>query len=52
MSLPMEKQQYYTYADYCAWNDGKRWEQIEGAAGDMAHAPTNDTSENKHVFAL
>jgi len=29
MSLP-EKYQYYTYADYYAWDDGERWELIDG----------------------
>ena len=30
----------YTYADYCAWDDGERWELIGGKAYSMAPAPT------------
>ena len=29
----------YTYADYCALDDGKRWELIEGVPYDMSPAP-------------
>ena len=27
---------YYTYADYCAWDDGERWEVIDGVAYAMS----------------
>lgn len=30
----------YTYADYYAWDDGKRWELIDGIAYAMSPAPT------------
>ncbi|MEX0968515.1 MAG: Uma2 family endonuclease [Bacteroidia bacterium] len=29
----------YTYADYLTWNDGKRWELIEGIPFEMQAAP-------------
>lgn len=31
---------HYTYADYCRWDDGQRWELIDGVAYLMAPAPT------------
>ncbi len=31
---------YYTYADYCEWYDGERWELIDGVAYAMSPAPT------------
>jgi len=34
-----EKDKRYTYADYCSWDDGKRWELIEGTPYAMS-APT------------
>jgi len=44
MSMPVEKlpveKQRYTYADYCSWDDGKRWELIDGIAYAMVPAPT------------
>ena len=39
MPLPKEEQRY-TYADYCAWDDGERWELIDGAAYAMSPAPS------------
>ena len=39
MSLP-QKNEYYTYADYYSWDDGKRWELIEGEPYAMSPAPT------------
>ncbi len=32
-------EKHYTYADYCAWDDGERWELIDGIAYAMS-APT------------
>jgi Uma2 family endonuclease len=29
----------FTYADYCKWDDGKRWELIDGVAYAMSPAP-------------
>ena len=34
-----EEDELYTYADYCTWDDDKRWELIDGIAYAMA-APT------------
>jgi len=31
--------QLYTYADYCTWDDGMKWELIDGKAYSMAPAP-------------
>lgn len=33
------KDQTWTYADYLTWNDGQRWELIEGVAHCMSPAP-------------
>jgi Uma2 family endonuclease len=38
MPLPKEKQ-WFTYADYCKWDDSERWELIDGEAYAMAPAP-------------
>ncbi|MDR1727824.1 MAG: Uma2 family endonuclease, partial [Acidobacteriota bacterium] len=38
MPLP-RREQRYTYADYCTWNDGERWELIDGAPYLMSPAP-------------
>lgn len=38
MEQPIEKR--YTYADYLTWNDGKRYELIDGAVYLMSPAPT------------
>ena len=35
MGLP-EIEQYYTYADYCTWDDDQRWEIIDGIPYAMA----------------
>lgn len=40
MSLPQRKNEHYTYTDYCAWDDGKRWELIDGVAFEMQSAPS------------
>ena len=39
MGLP-EKEQQYTYADYCTWDDGERWELIDGVPYAMASPST------------
>lgn len=36
---PTETADRYTYADYRAWNDGERWELIDGTAYAMGPAP-------------
>ena len=38
MSLPLEK--YYTYADYCTWDDSERWELVDGIPYAMSPAPS------------
>ena len=41
MTIPQEEQ-YYTYADYCTWDDGCRWELIDGIAYAMVPAPSTE----------
>jgi Uma2 family endonuclease len=42
MGLPkVVKTGEFTYADYCTWPEGERWELIDGAAWAMSPAPTN-----------
>jgi len=36
----VKKEKRYTYSDYCSWDDGQRWELIDGYAYLMAPAPT------------
>jgi Uma2 family endonuclease len=36
---PAIKHKKYSYADYLQWNDGKRWEIINGEVYDMTPAP-------------
>ena len=38
MSLP-QKELKYTYYDYCSWDDGERWELIDGVPYAMSPAP-------------
>jgi len=45
MSLPQRKDEHYTYADYCTWDDGKRWELIDGVAFEMQAAPATSHQE-------
>jgi Uma2 family endonuclease len=33
-------QDHFTYGDYCSWDDGERWELIDGEAYCMSPAPT------------
>ena len=41
MAQPLRKEEArYTYADYMAWEDGERWEIIEGVPYLMSPAPT------------
>ena len=40
MELPVKNEKRYTYPDYYSWNDGQRWELIDGYAYLMAPAPT------------
>ena len=36
----LKLEEYYTYADYCTWNDSERWELIEGVPYMMSPAPS------------
>ncbi|MDR1727832.1 MAG: Uma2 family endonuclease [Acidobacteriota bacterium] len=38
MPLP-QRERKYTYADYCTWDDGERWELIDGVPYLMSPAP-------------
>ena len=35
-----KKEETYTYADYCTWDDSERWELIDGEAYAMSPAPS------------
>lgn len=39
MAFPKARKDYFTYAQYLNWEDGKRWEIIDGLAYDMSPAP-------------
>ena len=36
----LHKEERYTYSDYCSWDDGERWELINGVAYAISPAPT------------
>jgi Uma2 family endonuclease len=38
--LAQKKDQIFTYADYLKWDDGERWELIDGFAYNMTPAPS------------
>ncbi len=40
MPIPKEKNEKFTYRDYCQWPDEERWEIIDGIAYDMSPAPS------------
>ena len=40
MEAALKLDSYYTYADYCTWDNGERWELINGEAYAMAPSPT------------
>lgn len=40
MSVAKKISHKYTYSDYLTWDDGKRWEIIDGEVYDMTPAPT------------
>ena len=44
MSHPKDNERY-TYADYCSWDDGKRWELHEG----VAYAMTGPLTEHQRI---
>ena len=35
-----QSNEYYTYTDYCTWDDGERWELIDGVPYAMSPAPS------------
>ena len=39
MALPQREYDRYTYSDYYSWDDGKRWELIDGVPYAMSPAP-------------
>lgn len=41
-NAPTQGPQRYTYADYQSWNDGQRWELLDGLAIAMSPAPVVD----------
>jgi len=40
MGQALHNEEYYTYADYYRWDDGERWELIEGKPYAMSPAPS------------
>lgn len=40
MGMP-QKNERYTYADYCTWDNSERWELIDGVPYAMSPAPSN-----------
>ena len=40
MEVLLKEDQYYTYDNYRTWEDGERWELIDGKAFAMAPAPS------------
>lgn len=40
MPLPQRDAQRHTYGEYVTWNDGERWELIDGVAYAMSPAPS------------
>lgn len=45
MAQPQPRQQGLTYSDYLTWDDGQRWEILDGQAVAMSPAPTLDHQE-------
>ncbi|MEO8087021.1 MAG: Uma2 family endonuclease [Bacteroidota bacterium] len=40
MAQPIERGKGYTYADYLTWDDGRRWEIIDGVAYEKIEGPS------------
>jgi Uma2 family endonuclease len=38
-ALAEKRQEYFTYGDYLLWDDGERWELMDGVAYNMSPAP-------------
>lgn len=45
MSLPLRDAEHHTYADYCRWPDGVRYELVDGRAHAMSPAPSSRHQE-------
>lgn len=45
MAQPAQQHDRFTYADYCSWPEGERWELIDGEAFSMAPAPARRHQE-------
>jgi Uma2 family endonuclease len=45
MSIAIKNDRKYTFEDYLTWNDGKRWEIIDGVAYLMSPMPTLEHQE-------
>ena len=50
-SILKPKAQRHTVADYMSWDDGERWELIDGAAYNMSPAPTTQHQNTTLNFA-
>ena len=40
MDAALKIDEYFTYTDYCSWDDNERWELIDGVPCAMSPAPT------------
>lgn len=40
-NLAVKTRETFSYADYMSWDDGERWELIDGIAHNMSPAPSN-----------
>lgn len=52
MGLAIEKERRYTYSDYLNWDDGERWEIIDGQPYNMTPTPKvkhQDLASNFHI---
>jgi len=52
MGIPKAKYGSYSYADYREWDNGKRWEIIEGFAFDMSPAPGTEHQRISMFFSV
>jgi Uma2 family endonuclease len=52
MGVPKAKHQTYSYADYLGWDDGRRWEVINGLAYDMSPAPNTEHQRISMFFSV
>lgn len=52
MTFAMKRTERYTYADYLQWDDGERWELINGIAYNMSPAPSRIHQEISLALSL